>query len=91
MNGEKRNAYRILVGKSEGKITLERPRCRQVDNSKMNLRRIGLGGKDWIGLVQDSVLVNTVMNLWGPSNAGQFLSGCSSDGPLRRAQLHGDP
>jgi hypothetical protein len=36
--GEKRNAYRILVGKPEGKRPLERPRCRWVDNIKMDLR-----------------------------------------------------
>jgi hypothetical protein len=39
--GEKRNAYRVLVGKSEGKSPLERPRCRWVDNIKMDLREIG--------------------------------------------------
>jgi hypothetical protein len=38
--GEKRNAYRILVGKPEGKRTLERPRCRSVDNIKMDLREL---------------------------------------------------
>jgi hypothetical protein len=42
-NGEKRNAYRILVGKPEGKIPLERPRRRWVDNIKMDLREIGCG------------------------------------------------
>jgi hypothetical protein len=40
--GEKRNACRILVGKSEGKIPLGRPRRRWVDNIKMDLREIGL-------------------------------------------------
>jgi hypothetical protein len=46
--GEKRNAYRILVGKPEGKRPLGRPRCRWVDNIKMDLRGIGLDGVDWI-------------------------------------------
>jgi hypothetical protein len=40
-NGEKRNAYRILMGKSEGKRALGRPRCRWEDNIEMNLREIG--------------------------------------------------
>jgi hypothetical protein len=52
-NGEKRNACRILVGKPEGRIPLGRPRCRWVDNIKMDLREIGLDGVDWIDLVQD--------------------------------------
>jgi hypothetical protein len=50
---EKRNAYRILVGKPKGKRPLGRPRCRLVGNIKMNLREIGLGGMDWIDLAQD--------------------------------------
>jgi hypothetical protein len=49
-NGEKRNAYRILVGKPEGKKPLCRPRRRWVDNSKIDLREIGWGGMDWIYL-----------------------------------------
>jgi hypothetical protein len=52
-NGEKRNAYSLLVGKPEGKRPLGRPRCRWVDNIKMDLLEIGWGGVDWIGLAQD--------------------------------------
>jgi hypothetical protein len=56
----------ILVGKPEGKRPLGRPRCRWVDNIKMDLREIGWGGMDWIYLVVDRdqwrALVNTVMN-----------------------------
>jgi hypothetical protein len=48
--GEKRNAYRISVGNPEGKIPLERPRRRWVDNIKMDLREIGWNGMDWIEL-----------------------------------------
>jgi hypothetical protein len=49
--GEKRNAYRILIGKPEG--SLGRPRCRWVDNIKMGLRDIGWGlyGMVWTGSV----------------------------------------
>jgi hypothetical protein len=68
--GERRNAYRILVGKPEGKIALARPRRRWVDNIKMHLRETGWDGMDWIDLAQDRdqwrALVNTVMNLRVP-------------------------
>jgi hypothetical protein len=66
-NGEKRTAYRILVGKPEGERPLGRPRRRLVDNIKMDLREIEWDGIDWIDLAQDrdqwKALVNTVMNL----------------------------
>jgi hypothetical protein len=68
--GERRNAYRILVGKPEGKRPLRRPRCRWVDNIKMDLGEAGWDGMDWIDLAQDRdrwrALVNAVMNLWVP-------------------------
>jgi hypothetical protein len=51
--GAKMNAYRILVGKPEGKRPLGRPRCRWVGNIKMDLREIGWDGVDWIDLAQD--------------------------------------
>jgi hypothetical protein len=51
--GEKRNAYRILVGKPEGKRPLGRPRRRWVDNIKIDLREIGWDGMDWIDLAQN--------------------------------------
>jgi hypothetical protein len=44
--GEKRNAYRILVGKPDGKRPLGRPRHRRVNNIKMYLREIGWNGMD---------------------------------------------
>jgi hypothetical protein len=68
--GETKNAYRILVGKPEGKRPLGRPRRRWVDNIKIDLRGIGGDGMDWIDLAQDRdqrrALVNTVMNLRVP-------------------------
>jgi hypothetical protein len=65
--GETRNAYRLLVGKPEGKRPLGRPKRRLVDNIKIDLLEIGWGGVDWIGLAQDRdkwrALANAVMNL----------------------------
>jgi hypothetical protein len=64
---EKRNAYRILMGKQEGKRPLERPRRRWVDNIKINLREIGWDGVDRIDMAQDMdqwrALVKTVLSL----------------------------
>jgi hypothetical protein len=51
--GEKRNAYRILVGMPEGKRPLGRPRCWWVDSIKMDLREIVWDGMDWTDLAQD--------------------------------------
>jgi hypothetical protein len=69
-HGEKRNAYRILVGKPEGRRPLGRLRHRWEDNIKMDLREIGWGSMGWIDLAQDRdqwrALVNTVMNLRVP-------------------------
>jgi hypothetical protein len=68
--GEKRNAYRLLMGKPEGKRPLGRPRRRWVDNIRMDLREVGWGDVDWIGLVQDRnrrrALVASVLNLRVP-------------------------
>jgi hypothetical protein len=65
--GERRNAYRLLVGKPEGKRTLGRPRRRWVDNIRMDIEEVGWGDVDWIGLAQDRnrwrALVNSVLNL----------------------------
>jgi hypothetical protein len=59
--------YKVLVGKSEGKRPLGRPRHRWVDNIKMDLQEVGCGCADWIELAQERdrwwALVNAVMNL----------------------------
>jgi hypothetical protein len=64
--GEKKGAYRILVGRPEGRRPLGRPR-RRWDNIKMDLQEAVWGGMVWIELVQDRDrwwdLVNAVMNL----------------------------
>jgi hypothetical protein len=66
-HGEGRGAYRVLIGRPEGKRPLGRPRCRWEDNIKMGLGEIGINGANWIRLAQDRVqwlgFVNTVMNL----------------------------
>jgi hypothetical protein len=71
--GKRRGVYRILVGKSEGKRPLRRPRPRWEDNIKMDLHEVGCGGMD-----QDRdrwrAIVNAVMNLRVPQNAGYFLN-----------------
>jgi hypothetical protein len=68
--GEGRGAYRVLVGKPEGRGPLGRTRRRCEDNIKMYLGETGIDGAKWIGLAQDRVqwraFVNTVMNLRVP-------------------------
>ena len=68
--GEERMAYRVLVGKPEGKRPLGRPRRKWVDNIRMDLQEVGCWYVDWIGLAQDRdrwrTLLNAVMNLRAP-------------------------
>jgi hypothetical protein len=68
--GEKRTAYRILVGTPEGQRPLGRQKSRWIDNIQMDLREIGWDGGDWIDLAQNRdhwrALVNAVMNLRVP-------------------------
>jgi hypothetical protein len=60
-------AYRVLVGRPEGKRPLGRSRLRWEDNNKMDLQEVGCGGMDWIELAQERdrwrALVNAVINL----------------------------
>jgi hypothetical protein len=69
-NGEKRNAYRLLVGKPDGKRPLGRPRGRWMDSIRIDLGEVGRGDVDWNGLAQDRnrwrALVNSVLNLRVP-------------------------
>jgi hypothetical protein len=68
--GEGRGVYRILVGKSEGRRPLERPRPRGENNIRMDLREVGCECVDWMEHAQDRdrwrALVSAVMNLWVP-------------------------
>jgi hypothetical protein len=68
--GEKRNAYRLLLGKPEGKRPLGRPRRRWVDNIRMDIGEVGWSDVDWICLAQAGnrwrALVNSVLDLRVP-------------------------
>jgi hypothetical protein len=68
--GEGGGAYRILVGRPEGKRPLGRHRRRWEDNIKVDFGEIGIDGVNWIQLAQERVqwrtFVNTVMNLGVP-------------------------
>jgi len=68
--GEEKVVYKVLVGKPEGKRLLGRPRCRRVDNIRMDLQEMGCGYMNLIGLTQDRdwwrTLVSAVMNLQVP-------------------------
>jgi hypothetical protein len=89
---KKKNAYRLLVGKSKGKRPLGRPRRRRVENIKMDLGEIGWGGVDWIRLAQDRdkwrPLVDAIMNLRVQKNASKLSSGYTTGGLSGSAQLH---
>jgi hypothetical protein len=63
MNGEKRNACMLLVGKPEEKKPVGRTRRRWVDNVRMDLKEVGWGDVDWIGLAQDRNRWRTLINL----------------------------
>jgi hypothetical protein len=90
--GEKRNVYRLLVGKPEGRRLLGRPRHRWLDNIKMDLGNVEWGGVKWIDLAQDRdkwrALVNAVTNLRVPYNVGKLPSGCTTCDLWSGTQLH---
>jgi hypothetical protein len=76
----RRDVYRILMVKPEGKRLLGKPRHRWDDNIKVDLQEVGYRGMDWIELDKDMdrwwAFVNAVMNLGVPQNAGNFLTIC---------------
>ena len=76
--GVRRGVYRVLVGKPERKRPFGRARHRWEDNIKMDLQEMRCEGMNWIELAEDRdswrALVNAVMNLWVPYNAGNFLT-----------------
>jgi len=91
--GERRSLCRVLVGKPKGRRPLGRPRRRWEDNIKMDLKEVGCGVMDWIELAQNRdrwrALVNAVMNLRVPQNAGNFLTSCKLVSFSRRTMHHG--
>jgi hypothetical protein len=82
----------VLVGKPEGRRPMGRPKRRWEDNIKMDLQEAGCRGMDWTELPKDGerwrALVNAVMNLRVPQNAGNFLTSCEPVSFSRRTLLH---
>ena len=76
--GDRTGAYRVSVGKHEGKRQLGKPRSRREDNIKIYLIKIGWEGFDWIDLAVDRdkcwAVVNTVMNLRAAYSWGNFFT-----------------
>jgi hypothetical protein len=68
--GERKNVYKLLVGKPGGRRPLGRPRCRRLNNIRMDLVEMGWDGVDWISLAEDRdrcrALVNSILNLRVP-------------------------
>jgi hypothetical protein len=90
--GEQRGTYRILGGRPQGRRPLGRPRRRWEDNITMDLQEVGWG-MGWIELPQDRdrwrAVVNAVMNLRIPYNAGNFFTSRETVSFSGRPLLHG--
>ena len=80
------------MGRPDGKRRRVTPRCRLEDRIKIELQAGGWRDMGWIDLVQDRnkgwALVNAVMNLWVPQNAGNFLTSRGPDCFSGRTLLH---
>jgi len=91
--GERRDVYRVLVGKPEGRRPLGRHRCRREDNIKMDFQELRCGCMDWIEMAQDRhrwrALVNVVMNFRVPQNVENFLTSWKPVRFWRRTLLYG--
>jgi hypothetical protein len=76
--GERRGAWRVLVGTPERKRPIERPGCRWENNVKMDFQEMGWDSLHWIDLARDRnrwrAVVNAVMNVWFPKGKN-FLTG----------------
>jgi hypothetical protein len=76
--GERRDIYRVLGERLEGKRSLARPRHRWKNNMKMGLQQVGHGGMDWIDLARNRdrwrAFVNAVMKIRVPLKAGNVLT-----------------
>jgi hypothetical protein len=88
---KRRVVYRVLVAKHEGKRTLGRPRRRWEDNIKMDLQKVGCGGKDWIELAQDRDRWGALVNKEERRCPPQYVFSLPDDGStagLRNAVIH---
>jgi hypothetical protein len=74
--GDRSGGYRVLMGRPDGKRSLGRSRRRLEDTIKIDIQKVQWRDMDWIALAQDRdmwrALVNAVMNLRVPQNAGNF-------------------
>jgi hypothetical protein len=90
---ERRGAYKIFLGKCEGKIPLERPRLRREDTMKMDNQEVGCGGVDWIDLAQDRdswrEVLSALKKYRFPYNSETFLTSRETVSISGRIVLHG--
>jgi hypothetical protein len=85
---DKRNPYRLLVRKPEGRKPLGRPRRRWMDNIRTDLWKVGRGDVDWIDLAQDRNRWKALVKPWVPYDAWKLSRGLTSGGLSSSAQFH---